>query len=106
MAELVSQLRANLAHGLGAEEAENLLQALEDQVLVPRGLYLDGGLADLGEDSGLSAEIVGLVVRADGRDLTELELKRVAAWLGARAEITEFSMSPLKPADSPEFLSE
>ena len=103
-AGLVSQLRASLSHGLKSEDAEQVLHALEDELLVPRGLYLDGGLEHSGDESELSPEIAGLVTRADGRNLTQLEVTRVATWLGANPAIGEFSMGPLKPADSPEFM--
>jgi hypothetical protein len=102
--ELVSQLRANLSHGLRLKEAEKVLHSLQDELLVPRGLYLNGGLAHFGNAPELSPEIVGLVTRADGRDLSPLEVGRVTAWLGKNPAITEFSMGPLKPADSPEFM--
>jgi uncharacterized protein YggL (DUF469 family) len=97
--ELVSQLRASLAHGLRLKDAEAVLRSLEDEVLVPRGLYLDGGLAHSG-DSDVSPEIVGLVTRADGRNVSELEVSRVTAWLGKNPAIAEFSMGPLKPASA------
>ena len=96
--ELVSQLRANLSHGLALKEAEKVLHALQDDLLVPRGLYLDGGLSNFEDGSDLSPEIIGLVTRADGRDLSELDVKRIGAWLAGHPAITEFSMSPLKPA--------
>ena len=103
-AELVSQLRANLSHRLRLKDAEKVLHSLQDELLVPRGLYLNGGLAHFGDASDLSPEIVGLVTRADGRDLADLDVRRINAWLSAHPAITEFSMGPLKPADSPEFL--
>jgi uncharacterized protein YggL (DUF469 family) len=96
--ELVSQLRASLSHGLGLKDAEKVLRSLEDEVLVPRGLYLDGGLAHSRNDADVSPEIVGLVMRADGKDVSELEVSRVSAWLGKNPAIAEFSMGPLKPA--------
>jgi uncharacterized protein YggL (DUF469 family) len=98
--ELVSQLRASLRHGLRLEDAEAVLRSLEDEVLVPRGLYLDGGLADSGNDSDMSPEIVGLVSRADGSNVSELEVSRVSDWLGKNPAIAEFSMGPLKPAEA------
>jgi len=98
--ELVSQLRASLSHGLRLKDAEAVLRSLEDEVLVPRGLYLDGGLAHSGNDSDVSPEIVGLVARADGRNVSELEVSRVSAWLGKNPAIAEFSMGPLKPASA------
>ena len=103
-AELVSQLRASLGHGTRVKDAERVFHSLQDDLLVPRGLYLNGGLAHFGDDSDLSPEIVGLVARADGADLSELEVRRVNEWLGANPAIAEFSMGPLKPADSPEFM--
>ena len=103
-AELVSQLRASLSHGTRLKDAERVLRSLQDELLVPRGLYLNGGLAHFGNDSDLSPEIVGLVTRADGNDLSELEVRRLKEWLAANAAITEFSVGPLKPADSPEFM--
>jgi uncharacterized protein YggL (DUF469 family) len=103
-AELVSQLRANLSHGCRLKDAEKVLHLLQDELLVPRGLYLNGGLHHFGDGSDLSPEIVGLVTRADGRDLSERDLIQVTTWLGKQPAITEFSMGPLKPADSPEFM--
>ena len=50
-AELVSQLRASLSHGVRLKDAERVLQSLQDELLVPRGLYLNGGLAHFGDDS-------------------------------------------------------
>ena len=98
--ELVSQLRASLRHGLRPRDAQAVLRSLEDEVLVPRGLYLDGGLADSGNGSDLSPEIVGLVTRADGTNVSELEVSRVTAWLGKNPAIAEFSMGPLRPASA------
>jgi uncharacterized protein YggL (DUF469 family) len=102
-AELVSHMRASLGLGLDLKHAERILHALQDDFLVPNGLYLDGGLAHFGVASMLSAEIAGLVTRADGKDLSERDRNRVQGWLAKNAQVTEFSMSPLKPADSPEF---
>jgi hypothetical protein len=98
-AELVSQLRATLRLGLRRKEAQDVLHSLQDELLVPRGLYLNGGLSHFRDDSGLSAEILGLVVRADGSDLSELEVKRIHAWLAGNPAIAEFTMSGIKPAD-------
>lgn len=95
-AALVSQLRARLKLGLRSKEAEKVLHSLQDELLVPRGLYLDGGLAHSADDG--SHEIAGLVIRADGRDVSELDAKRLSAWLASNAAITEFSVGPLKPA--------
>jgi hypothetical protein len=103
-AELVSQLRASLSHGLAPKEAERVLRSLEDEVLVPHGLYLNGGLARSEAERGLSPEIVGLVARADGRDLTSRDVKWMEIWLSANPVIAEFSVGTLKPANSPEFL--
>jgi len=99
--ERVSQLRATLSLGLDAKGSEKILRALED-LLVPHGLYLDGGLKHSGDNSGLSPEIVGLITRADGRDLSERDKRWVEAWLASTPQVAEFSMSPPKPADSPE----
>ena len=103
-AELVSQLRAALTHGLDLKNSKKVLHALQDKFLVPNGLYLNGGLSHFGADSLLSPEIVGLVTRADGRDLTEPERKKVEAWLGSIPQITEYSLGSLKPSNSPEFV--
>ena len=102
--ELVSQLRASLRHGIRSKDAEKVLHALQDELLVPRGLYLNGGLSHLRNDD-LSPEIVGLVTRADGRDLSDLDVTRITAWLGQNPAIAEFSMGPLKPANSPDFMA-
>jgi uncharacterized protein YggL (DUF469 family) len=102
--ERVSQLRATLSLGLDAKQSEKILHALQEELLIPYGLYLDGGLSHFGDDSGLSPEIAGLVTRADGRDLSERDKKRVEAWLASTPQVREFSISPPKPADSPEFL--
>jgi hypothetical protein len=96
--ELVSQLRASLRPGLRLKDAEAVLRSLEDEVLVPRGLYLDRGLAHSANDADVSPEIVGLVTRADGRNVSELEVSRVTDWLGRHPAIAEFSMGPLTPA--------
>ncbi len=98
-AELVSQLRATLGHGVRPKDAENTLHALQDELLVPRGLYLNGGLSHA-DGSELSPEIVGLVTRADGRDLSELDVRRISAWLGSNPAIAEFSMGALMPMAS------
>ena len=103
-AELVSQMRASLTHRLELKRAESVLHTLQDELLVPNGLYLNGGLSHFGDASDLSPEIVGLVIRADGTDISERDRSKVEAWLGANPHVTEFSMGPLKPADSPEFL--
>jgi hypothetical protein len=44
-----------------------------------------------------------VVTRADGADLSERERKSVDAGLRTVGKIAQFSMGPLKPADSPEF---
>ncbi len=103
--ELVSELRATLRHGLDLQAAEKVLHALQDNLLVLIGLYLSGGLNHPGGAADFSPEIVGLVTRADGSDLSERERRKVEAWLVAMPQVTEFSMSPLKPANSPEFVS-
>jgi uncharacterized protein YggL (DUF469 family) len=101
--ELVSQLRATLSYGIRLKDAEKVLHSLQDELLVPRGLYLNGGLSHLRNDE-LSSEIVGLVTRADGRDLSDLDVRRITAWLGKNPAIAEFSMGSLKPANSPDFM--
>jgi hypothetical protein len=101
--ELVSQLRATLNPGIRPKDAEKVLHSLQDELLVPRGLYLNGGLSDLRGDA-LSPQIVGLITRADGRDLSDLDVRRINAWLGNNPAVAEFSMGPLKRADSPEFM--
>jgi len=103
-AELVSELRATLTRGLDLKSAKRVLHSLQDNLLVASGLYLNGGLAHLGDKSDLSPEIAGLITRADGRDISERDRKKVETWLAAMPEVTEFSMGSLKPADSPEFL--
>ena len=103
-AELVSQLRATLTHGLTSKRARKVLRSLEDELLVPHGLYLNGGLNHSGDGSKFSPEIAGFVTRADGSDITERDRKKVEAWLAATPDITEFSMGTLQPADSPQFL--
>jgi uncharacterized protein YggL (DUF469 family) len=97
-AALVSQLHASLGQGCRPKDAEKMLRSLEEELLIPRGLYLDGGLQHLG-GSDVSPEIAGLVTRADGRDLSERDVTLVAAWLGKQPAIAEFSMGPLKSAD-------
>ena len=77
---------------------------MEDELLVPHGLYLNGGLAQFEAGRDLSPEIVGVVARADGRDLTGRDVKWMEAWLSANPVITGFSVGALKPANSPEFL--
>jgi hypothetical protein len=99
--EQVCGLRASLVHGLDAGRARALLQVLEDELLVPAGLYLDGGLQQLGPDAGYSPEIAGVVTRADGRDLAERDRTRVELWLTAQPLVTEFFVGPLAPAGSP-----
>ena len=84
-------MRATLRLGLTAKQAEKILRALEDDVLISAGLYLDGGLSHPGE--GLSSEIAGALCRADGRDLTERDRKRVEAWLASTPQVREFSMT-------------
>jgi uncharacterized protein YggL (DUF469 family) len=93
-AELVSQLKATLRLGLDARQAEKVLRALEEEVLIPAGLYLNGGLSRF--DDGRSPEIAGLVTRADGRDMTERDRKRVEAWLASTPQVIEFSMGQLE----------
>src|SRR5262245_66465519 len=96
-APLVSQLRANLTHGLSSKSARRILHSLQDKLLVPSGLYLDGDLVHLGNGSNFSPEIAGFVTRADGSDLSERDRKKVEAWLAANPQVTEFSMGPLEP---------
>lgn len=100
--ERVCGLRASLAHGLGAGRAQALLQVLENELLVPAGLYLDGGLLHADAASAYSPEIAGIVTRADGRDLAERDRARVEAWLAAQPLVAEFSVGPCMPASSPE----
>lgn len=100
--ELVCGLRASLVHGLDPGRAQALLHVLEDELLVPAGLYLDGGLQHAGVSSPYSPEIAGLVMRADGRDLAERDRARVEAWLVAQPLVAEFAVGPRKPAGSPE----
>ena len=101
-AELVSQLKATLASGLDHNAATGVLHAIEDKYLVPSGLYLNGGLAPR---SGPKApyQIIGVVARADGTDLSDRERKSVDAGLRTIGQIASFTLGPLKPADSPEF---
>ena len=94
-AEMVSQLRATLSLGVTAKQAGKILRALEEEALIPAGLYLDGGLTHPGD--GLSSEIAGTLCRADGRDLTERDRKRVEAWLASTPQVREFSMHPPTP---------
>jgi uncharacterized protein YggL (DUF469 family) len=98
-AAIVSQLHASLGHGCRLKDAEKVLRSLEEELLIPRGLYLDGGLQHPGEGSDASPEIAGLVTRADGRDLSERDVTLVAAWLGKQPAIAEFSMGPLKSVE-------
>jgi uncharacterized protein YggL (DUF469 family) len=98
-AALVSQLHASLGQGCRPKDAEKMLRSLEEELLIPRGLYLDGGLQDSGDGADASPEIAGLVTRADGRDLSERDVTLVATWLGKQPAIAEFSMGPLKSAD-------
>ena len=102
--ELVSQLRATLTHGLNVKNARKVLRSLEEELLVPSGLYLDGGMSYYGKEANFSPEIAGLLTRADGSDISERDRKKVEAWLAANPQVTEFSMGALKPADSPNFL--
>jgi len=104
-AELVSELRAILVPGLDLKSAERVLHKLQDDLLVPGGLYLNGGLSHFGNGSDLSPEIAGLVTRADGRDISERDRCKVEAWLAAMPQVNGVSMGSLKPADSPEFLA-
>lgn len=85
------QLRATLSLGMTAKQAGKILRALEEGVLIPAGLYLDGGLSDAAD--GLSPEIGGMVIRADGRDMTERDRKRVEAWLASTPGVIEFSIT-------------
>ena len=100
--ERVCGLRASLVHGLDTGRAQALLQILEDELLVPAGLYLDGGLRHAEAASAYSPEISGLVTRADGRDLAERDRGRVEAWLAMQPLVTEFSVGPCVPAGSAE----
>ena len=100
--ELVCGLRASLAYGLKPARAQALLQVLEDELLVPAGLYLDGGLIHAGASSPYSAEIAGLVTRADGHDLAERDRARVEAWLIAQPLVAEFTLGPRQSAGSPD----
>jgi uncharacterized protein YggL (DUF469 family) len=93
-AELVSELKVGLAAGLERGKAKRVYDALEDELLIPRGLYLDGGLSY----AGSAAEIAGVLTRADGTGLTARDVQFVEAWLGARPEVAGFSLGPLKPA--------
>jgi uncharacterized protein YggL (DUF469 family) len=93
-AELVSELKVGLAAGLERGKAKRVYDALEDELLIPRGLYLDGGLSY----AGSAAEITGVLTRADGTGLTARDVQFVEAWLGARSEVAAFSLGPLKPA--------
>ena len=95
---MVSQLRATLSLGLTPRQCEKILQALEEDALIPAGLYLDGGLSHAGAKSGLSPEIAGLLTRVDGRNLTERDCKRVEAWLATIPKVIEFSVGPPRPA--------
>ncbi len=101
-AELVSQLKATLVAGLDLDAATGVLHAIEDKYLVPSGLYLNGGLMPR-RGPKAPFEIVGVVTRADGADLSERERKTVDAGLRTIGKIAQFSMGPLKPADSAEF---
>jgi uncharacterized protein YggL (DUF469 family) len=98
-AELVSQLSVTLSQGRRLKDAEKVLRSLEEELLIPRGLYLDGGLQHAGEGADTSPEIAGLVTRADGRDLSERDVTLVVAWLGKQPAIAEFSMGPLKSVE-------
>jgi hypothetical protein len=89
------QLRATLTLGITAKQAGKILRTLEEDVLIPAGLYLDGGLTHPGD--ALSPEIAGALCRADGRDLTERDAKRVEAWLASTPQVREFSMNPPTP---------
>jgi hypothetical protein len=99
-AELVALLRATLVAGLDLNEATTVLNELDDKLLVPSGLSLDGGLAPrVGPKAPF--EIVGVVIRSDGADLSERERKAVDAALRAFGKVAHFSLGPLRPADSP-----
>jgi hypothetical protein len=93
-AERVSQLRAVLRLGLDAQQSGEVLRALEEEILIPYGLYLDGGVNHF--DGGRSPEIAGLVARADGRDMTERDRKWVEVGLASTPQVVEFSMGPLE----------
>jgi uncharacterized protein YggL (DUF469 family) len=101
-AELVSQVRANLRHGLEKKRAQKVLHCLQDELLIPNGLYLNGGLAHFSDAVNLSAEIVGLLTRADGKDVSERDRTKLELWLAAKSEVAEFSVGPLKPSNDPD----
>ena len=101
-AELVAQLKATLAPGLDLNAATRVLHTIEDKYLVPSGLYLDGGLAPR-KGPRAPFEIVGVVTRADGADLSERERKTVDEGLRTIGNIARFSLGRLRPADSAEF---
>src|SRR4051794_29669286 len=96
-AELVCQLKATLIAGLDLNAATDVLQSIEDKYLVPSGLYLNGGLTPR---AGPKApyEIVGVITRADGADLSDRERKSVDAGLRTVRKIAQFSLGALKPA--------
>jgi len=96
----VAQLNVTLRSGLNAVRAQRLLHALQDRLLVPGGLYLSGGLAG-GGTRGFCREIAGVVIRADGSDLTERDRLKIQVWLAAAPQVAEYSVGPLQPADRP-----
>jgi hypothetical protein len=93
-AESVADLKASLLPGIDRGRAKRVYDALEDDLLIPRGLYLDGGLTY----AGSSAEITGLLTRADGTGLTARDVQFVEAWLGSRPDVVAFTLGPLRPA--------
>jgi uncharacterized protein YggL (DUF469 family) len=97
----VAQLNITLRAGLDAARAKRVLHALQDRLLVPGGLYLSGGLVGGGETRGFSREIAGVVIRADGGDLTERERLKIQVWLAAAPQVAEYWVGPLRPAGHP-----
>lgn len=98
--ELVSQLNATLTLGLDTKEAGRVLRELQDAMLMPNGLFLSGGLAESGEESGFCPEIAGFVTRANGSDLSERDRMKVELWLAITPQVVEFSVGPLRPVGS------
>jgi len=74
--ELVSQLRATLSHGIRPKDAEKVLHSLQDELLVPRGLYLNGGLSHIAEFSmgPLSRRIARTSWREAGKESNKVRL--------------------------------
>lgn len=101
-AELAAHLHVQLRDGLRLQDATRVLQALEDEVLVPHGLYLNGDVEHSEGGSDAPARIVGVLVRADGRDLRELDVELTRRWLQAKAEVTKVTFGPLKRAEGPD----